>query len=95
MDHEQSNGVAPSGPAGHGGRRLTVPFLVLAWIAGLLAAIMMSATTLDVAGRYFLNAPLYGAFEITEITMGLIVFTALPLAVMRREMITVTVQTDL
>lgn len=55
---------------------------------------MMVSTTLDVAGRYFFNRPLYGAFEVTEISMGLIVFTALPLALMRREMITVSVISD-
>lgn len=70
------------------------PFLALAVLSGALATIMMVSTTVDVAGRYLFNRPLYGAFEITEITMGLIVFTALPLAVWRREMIVVGVLSE-
>ena len=70
------------------------PFAVLAGVSGLCAAVMMVTTTIDVAGRYLLNRPLHGAFEVTEIAMGLIVFTALPLAILNREMITVTVLSD-
>lgn len=65
-------------------------FSGLGILAGVLAAAMMLVTTLDVGGRYFLNAPLHGAFEATEVMMGLIVFLALPLATRRREHITVT-----
>jgi TRAP-type C4-dicarboxylate transport system permease small subunit len=65
-------------------------FLALAGIAGLMAAAMMAVTTIDVAGRFALNAPLHGAFEATEVMMGLIVFLALPLTTRRREHITVT-----
>lgn len=65
-------------------------FLTLAAIAGLMAAAMMAVTTIDVAGRFALNTPLYGAFEATEVMMGLMVFLALPLMTRRREHITVT-----
>jgi len=69
-------------------------FRLLAYLSGLLAAVMMVTTTVDVAGRYLFNSPLHGAFEITEIAMGLIVFTALPLAIRHREMIVVSVLSD-
>lgn len=65
-------------------------FAALGIAAGLLAAAMMLVTTVDVGGRFFLNRPLHGAFEATEVMMGLLVFLALPLATRRREHITVT-----
>ena len=65
-------------------------FAALGIVAGVLAAGMMLVTTLDVGGRFLLNRPLHGAFEATEVMMGLIVFLALPLATRRREHITVT-----
>lgn len=86
---------APASPGASGlPQWATLPFVALAWLSGALAAVMMVSTTVDVAGRYLFNRPLYGAFEITEISMGLIVFTALPLAVYRREMIVVGVLSD-
>lgn len=57
--------------------------------AGLLVLFMMAVTSVDVAGRYFLNAPLTGAFEMTEISMALVIFAGLSLAAVRREHITV------
>jgi TRAP-type C4-dicarboxylate transport system permease small subunit len=51
---------------------------------------MMAVTVVDVGGRFLFNRPLHGAFEATEVMMGLIVFLALPLATRRREHITVT-----
>ncbi|CTQ31876.1 TRAP-type C4-dicarboxylate transport system, small permease component [Jannaschia rubra] len=44
----------------------------------LLMGLMM-VTGLDVVGRYFLNAPLPGAFELTELMLAALVFAALPL----------------
>jgi TRAP-type C4-dicarboxylate transport system permease small subunit len=41
---------------------------------------MVALTVIDVAGRYFFNAPLSGGYEISEILMGMTVFSALPLA---------------
>lgn len=69
-------------------------FRVLAWIAGILAVVMMTTTFSDVVMRYFFNKPIHGAFEITEISMGLIVFFALPMMIRARENITVTVMFD-
>ena len=62
------------------------------WLAHGAAAMilfMMLVTSIDVAGRYFLNRPLPGAFEFTEIMMGLVIFAGMPLASARREHITV------
>lgn len=40
---------------------------------------LMLVTGCDVIGRYFLNAPLPGAFELTELMLAALVFAALPL----------------
>lgn len=49
-------------------------------VIALCLLAMVALTVVDVAGRYFLNAPLSGGYEISEILMGLTVFAALPLA---------------
>jgi TRAP-type transport system small permease protein len=69
-------------------------FFALACVAGALAAIMMVTTFSDVVMRYFFNRPIGGAFEVTEISMGLIVFFALPLMIRERENIVVTILYD-
>ena len=51
---------------------------------------LMVITLLDVVGRYFLNAPLAGAFELTRLAMGLLVFSALPLVTARERHIVVS-----
>lgn len=40
---------------------------------------MMALTAVDVAARYLLNAPLPGGYEITEVTMAVLVFSVLPI----------------
>jgi TRAP-type C4-dicarboxylate transport system permease small subunit len=56
-------------------------------ILGLLSAIMlfgmMSLTVADVIGRYLLNAPLHGAYELTEVLLAVVVFGAAPLVTAR------------
>jgi TRAP-type C4-dicarboxylate transport system permease small subunit len=51
--------------------------------------VMMVVTTIDVIGRDFFNLPLFGAFEMTEILMGLVIFAGMPLTTAAREHITV------
>jgi TRAP-type transport system small permease protein len=67
--------------------RLIVPCL------GLIAAIdlfcLMSLTCVDVIGRYFFSSPIRGGFEITEMLLAGLVFTALPLVTLRGEHVTV------
>jgi len=58
-------------------------------LAGAAILFMMAVTSIDVIGRFFFNAPLRGAFELTEITMALVIFTGLSLAALSREHITV------
>ncbi|MBU2963543.1 TRAP transporter small permease [Citreicella sp. C3M06] len=52
---------------------------VLLGLAALLLLALMAVTGIDVVGRYLLNAPLSGAFEMTELLLGALVFMALPL----------------
>ena len=68
--------------------------LALAWLSGLIAAFVMIVTSVGVFMRYFLRNPLMGGFEMIEIGMGLIVFTAVPLMVRSRGNICVTVLSD-
>jgi TRAP-type C4-dicarboxylate transport system permease small subunit len=48
--------------------------------AALVLFCMMALTTADVVSRYFLNWPLRGAFEITELLLLTLIFAGLPLA---------------
>ena len=60
-----------------------------ATLSGVAILFMMAVTSIDVFGRFFFNAPLTGAFEMTEITMALVIFAGLSLAALAREHITV------
>lgn len=51
----------------------------------LLLAGLTGLTVVDVVGRYWFNAPVRGAFEITQLMLGALVFTALPLTTSRKE----------
>lgn len=65
------------------------PGRVLANVAGGMVLVMMVVTTIDVIGRDVLNMPLFGAFEMTEILMGLVIFAGMPGTTAMREHITV------
>lgn len=62
---------------------------VLGAVAALLLVSMVLLTTIDVIGRYFFSRPLAGAFEITELVMGAMVFSSLPLVTLARQQVTV------
>ena len=49
----------------------------------------MVITFADVIGRYFLNAPLPAAFQLTEFAMGLVIFAALPILCAREQHVTI------
>ena len=58
-----------------------------AWLDRMLGAAaavllfgLMALTTADVIGRYILNWPLRGAFEVTELLLLTLIFAGLPLA---------------
>lgn len=57
--------------------------------AGLLIAGIALLTCIDVFGRYALGRPLQGAFEISELAMGALIFTSLPLVTMRGQHVTI------
>lgn len=67
----------------HGARRL------LGYAAAAVLFAMMLLTCADVAGRYFLNRPIIGGFELTEMLLAALIFTALPLVTLRNEHVTV------
>lgn len=62
---------------------------------GLTVALALSAmavvTVVDVTGRYLLNAPLPGSYELVGLLLAVTVFAALPLATLRREHVVVDV----
>lgn len=64
---------------------------MLGSIAALDLAAMMTLTFLDVSGRKFLASPIYGAYEITEFMMGVLIFSALPLVTARENHVTIDV----
>lgn len=58
-------------------------------VAGALLVLMMMVTVVDVVGRYFLNAPLPGGFEVTQFLMAAIVYAGLPKVSDRESHITI------
>jgi TRAP-type C4-dicarboxylate transport system permease small subunit len=52
---------------------------------------MMALTFLDVTGRKFFASPIYGAYEVTEFMMGVLIFSALPLVTAREGHVTIDV----
>ena len=64
---------------------------MLGTIAALDLAAMMTLTFLDVTGRKFFASPIYGAYEITEFMMGVLIFSALPLVTARENHVTIDV----
>jgi TRAP-type C4-dicarboxylate transport system permease small subunit len=67
-----------------------------AWLEVALGAtsatvlfVMMMITAVDVIGRYVLNKPLTGGFEITEMLLAALIYCGLPLVSQRREHIVI------
>ncbi|WP_102224543.1 TRAP transporter small permease [Acidimangrovimonas sediminis] len=52
-------------------------------IAAALVVGLILVTCVDVVGRYLFNAPLRGAYDLTQILLGALVFAALPLVTAR------------
>ena len=63
--------------------------LGLGGCCALLLLGLVALTVIDVVGRYVFTAPLAGAFELTELMLGALVFAALPLATMTGEHVAV------
>ncbi|WP_169052602.1 TRAP transporter small permease [Pseudooceanicola onchidii] len=87
-------------PAGHSpsGPFLLTLFdrlcLALVWLSGLIAAGVMTVTFVGVVMRYVFRNPLMGGFEMIEIGMGLMVFTALPWMIRKGGNIRVTILSE-
>ncbi|MEQ9331365.1 TRAP transporter small permease [Thalassobaculum sp.] len=62
-------------------------------VAAVLLFAMMLVTFVDVVGRYFFGRSLNGAYELTEVLLGLIVFAGLPIVTRRGEHVTVDLLT--
>lgn len=59
--------------------RQAVWYRVLAAMAALLIVLLIAVTCIDVVGRYLLNQPFGGAYELTQMLLAALVFVALPL----------------
>lgn len=66
----------------------------LVWVSAAMATVMMLTIFVNVVMRYVFRSPPRGAFEIIEITMGLLVFFALPLMIRQSGNIRVTILFD-
>jgi TRAP-type C4-dicarboxylate transport system permease small subunit len=65
------------------------------WILGTIVALdlaaMMLLTFVDVSGRKLAASPIYGAYEVTEFMMGVLIFGALPLVTAREGHVTIDI----
>jgi len=50
----------------------------LGFASALVLSVLALLTFVDVVGRYLFNRPVKGAYEVIEILMGALIFTALP-----------------
>jgi len=62
---------------------------LLEFVAALVLFLLMAMTCVDVVGRYFFNAPLDGATELTRLMMAVLVFAVLPVASWREQHVSV------
>ena len=82
-------GSAKSQPSSLLQRGLAACEHVLRAIVAVELACLMFLTFADVVGREILTAPVRAAFEITEIAMGILIFSAMPLLFAREQHVTV------
>lgn len=54
-------------------------------VAAFLLFFMMMLTTVDVVMRYVFNSPIGASFEVTELSLGILIFAALPLVTLKDE----------
>ncbi|MGE0736324.1 MAG: TRAP transporter small permease [Alphaproteobacteria bacterium] len=62
---------------------------VLGIAASVILFVIMVLSFFDVIGRELLSQPIYGAYEMTEFLMGLLIFTALPVLCAREGHVTI------
>ncbi len=56
---------------------------------------MMSLTCIDVVGRYLFETPVTGSVELTEMLLGALIFSTMPLVTWRKEHISVDITDSL
>lgn len=71
--------LVPDSPPGQPPHRQATWYRVLAGAAALLILSLIAVTCIDVIGRYLLNRPFGGAYELTQMLLAALVFVALPL----------------
>lgn len=77
-DHRDTD-PAPDMVPGRTPHRRAPWYRGLAGVAALLIVALIGVTCVDVIGRYALNRPFGGAYELTQILLAALVFVALPL----------------
>jgi TRAP-type C4-dicarboxylate transport system permease small subunit len=60
-------------------------------VAALTMLALMLVTCVDVFGRYLFNNPLTGSTELTEIAVGIVIFSVLPIVSWRNDHIVVDI----
>ncbi len=65
--------------------------LFLHAVAALTMLVLMLVTCVDVFGRYLFNNPLTGSTELTEIAVGIVIFSVLPIVSWRNDHIVVDI----
>ena len=64
---------------------------ILMALACILTTFLIFITCIDVIGRYFLNMPVMGGTEMTEIALGLLVFSSVPIITYQQKHIVVDI----
>jgi TRAP-type C4-dicarboxylate transport system permease small subunit len=65
--------------------------LFLQGLSAFTLLALMMITVIDVSGRYLFNHPLTGSTELTEIAVGLVVFSVFPIITWRNEQVVVDI----
>lgn len=65
------------------------PIRILTGIAATFMGSIAAVTIVDVTGRYVFSSPVRGGVEIIEFLLGLLIFSALPLVIVKNAHITV------
>ena len=68
---------------------------ILGSISALLLIAMILLTCVDVIARYFFNSPVNGAFELTQMLLAALIFTALPMTTAADEHVDVELITQM
>lgn len=71
--------ASPADPAPSNGKSEDRLTRTLGLLCGLLLTSLIALTCTDVVTRYWFNAPVNGAFELTELLLAALIFAALPL----------------